>query len=105
MYFCTAYSILLGTVSNSVLLIGYYHGLLLRDTDADLLVADMLSAELLSVQEQNIILSGHTLHHRNWLLLEHVRHLDSESLEVFSRLVQDMWPQIGLQLATGIISY
>ena len=97
------FHILLGTLSNSIILIGYYHGLLLRDIDADLLVEDMLSAELLNVQEQNLILSGYSLHHRNWLLLEHVRHLDSQSLLVFSELVKDLWPQIALQLVTGII--
>lgn len=92
-----------GAVSNSVILIGYYHGLLMRDLDADLLVEDMLLADLLNVQEQNLILSGYSLHLRNWLLLEHVRHLDSQSLLAFSRLVQDIWPQVGLQLVTGMI--
>ena len=93
--------IYVGTASDSVILIGYYHGLLLRDIDADLLVGEMLSAELLNVYEHNLILSGHSLHHRNWLLLEHVRHLDSQSLQVFSELVHDTWPEIGLQLITG----
>jgi len=88
-------------ISSSTLVIGYYHGLLLREIDADLLLEEMLSADLLTAHEQNYILSGHSLHHRNWLLLEHVRHLDSQSLLVFSGLVQDMWPQIGFQLIAG----
>ena len=77
----------------------------MRDLDADLLVEDMYLADILNVQEQNLILSGYSLHLRNWLLLEHVRHLDSQSLLAFSKLVQDIWPQIGLQLVTGIIFY
>ena len=93
--------LLLGDTSHSTLLIGYYHGLLLRDIDADLLVNEMFSSELLKAHEQSLILSGHSLHHRNWLLLEHVRHLDSHSLLVFSGLVQNIWPQVGLQLVTG----
>ena len=101
---CFCYTIVVinvGTLSDSVILIGYYHGLLLRDIDADLLVGEMLSAELMNVHEHKLILSGHSLHHRNWLLLEHVRHLDSQSLQVFSELLHDMWPEIGLQLTTG----
>ena len=77
----------------------------MRDLDADLLVEDMYLADLLNVQEQNLILSGYSLHLRNWLLLEHVRHLDSQYLLAFSKLVEDIWPQIGLQLVTGIIFY
>ena len=84
-----------------MLLIGYYHGLLLRDIDADLLVDKMLSTKLLNADEQRLVSSGHSLHHRNWLLLDHVRHLDSQSLLIFSELVQDMWPHVGLQLVTG----
>ena len=84
-----------------MLLIGYYHGLLLRDINADLLVDEMLSTKLLDADEQSLISSGHSLHHRNWLLLDHVRHFDSQSLLAFSELVQDIWPHIGLQLVTG----
>ena len=87
--------------STSTLLIGYYHGLLLRDTSADSLMGDLYSIGLLSAQKQNIVLSGHSSHHRDWLLLEHVRHMDSQALLVFSKLVQDIWPQIGMQLVTG----
>ena len=92
---------LLGTVSTSVILIGYYHGLLLRDIDADFLVEEMLSVNLVNSHDRSLILSGHSLHQRNWLLLEHVRHLDSQSLQVFSILVCESWPEIGLQLTTG----
>ena len=92
---------LLGNVSTSVILIGYYHGLLLRDIDADLLVGEMLSLKLLNPHEHDHILSGHSLHQRNWLLLEHVRHLNSQSLQMFSELLCKIWTEIGLQLKTG----
>ena len=88
--------------STSTLLIGYYHGLLLRDTSADSLMGDLYSIGLLSTQEQNIVLSGYSSHHRDWLLLEHVRHMDSQALLAFSKLVKDIWPQIGMQLVTGV---
>ena len=101
-YVFTLFTLLLGTVSISTQLVGYYHGLLLlRDLDADLLVDKMLSTELLNTHEQDLILSGYSVHQRNWQLLEHVRHLDTESLLKFSKLVQDIWPQIELQLVTG----
>ena len=73
--------------STSTLLIGYYHGLLLRDTNADSLMGDLYSIGLLSTREQNIVLSGHSSHHRDWLLFEYVRHMDSQALLVFSELV------------------
>ena len=91
----------LGNVSISMLLIGYYHGLLLRDIKADSLIEKMLSAKLLNAYEEDVVLSGHSLHHRNWILLEYVRHLDLQSLKEFIELVKEKWPQIGFQLTTG----
>ena len=90
-----------GISSTSTLLISYYHGLLLRDTNSDSLIGDLYSTRQLSSQEQNIVLSGHSSYHRNWLLLEYVRHMDSQALLTFSKLIKDVWPQIGLQLVTG----
>ena len=89
-------------LSTSTVLIGYYHGLLLRDTNADLLISHLYHNELLLTHEQEMISSGHSLHHKNWLLLEHVRHMNPSSLMIFSKLVNDLWPQIGIQLITGI---
>ena len=91
----------LATLSSSTLLIGYYHGLLLRDTNADSLIGYLCYNGLLSAHEQNVILSGYSSHCRNWLLLEYIRHMDSSSLMIFSKLVKDLWPQIGIQLVTG----
>ena len=92
----------IGVISTSTLLIGYYHGLLLRDTSADSLVGDLCSTGLLTAQELNVILSGHSSHHRSQLLLEYVQHLDSQALLMFSELVNDVWPHIGMQLITGV---
>ena len=88
-------------LSTSTLLIGYYHGLLLRDTTAESLVGDLFSNGLLTAQELKVILSGHSSHHRNWLLLEYVRHMDPQALLAFSELIKDVWPQISRQLVTG----
>ena len=85
----------------SMLLIGYYHGLLLRDTNADSLISALYSNGLLTAEEQNFILSGYSFHHRNLLLLENVRHMDSQALLTFSESVKEVWPQIGIQLITG----
>ena len=92
----------LGTLPASTLLIAYYHGLLLRDTSVDLLMGDLYYNELLTVHQQAVIFSGHSLHHRNWLLLEHARHMDTQSLLMFSELVMKVWPHIGIQLLTGM---
>ena len=88
-------------MSIPTLLIGYYHGLLLRDVRADLLTDKMCSTGLLTDHEQAAISSGHSVHHRNWLLLEYVRHMDLEILSKFCHLLQEELPEIGLQLITG----
>ena len=83
-------------------MIGYYHGLLLRDIDADLLTNKMCSTGLLTGEEQSLISSGYTVHHRNWLLLEHVRHFEIQPLLVFCKLVKEEWVEIGSQLTAGM---
>ena len=95
--------LLVGAVSNSTLLIGYFHGLLLRDVDADQLIDKMCSTGLLTDYEQNVISSGHTVHHRNWLLLEYVRCMDLQLLLKFCKLLQEEWPEIGSQLIMGML--
>ena len=86
---------------SSTLLIGYYHDLLLRDIDSDLLTDDMYSIHLLTSDEQIVIDSGCSVHQRNWLLLEHVRHMETQALSAFCDLLQNKSPQIGMQLLTG----
>ena len=100
MYLCL--HLLVGAVSIATLLIGYYHGLLLRDIDADLLTDKMSSTGLLTADEKFVISSGHTVHHRNWLLLEHVRHMKLKPLLQFCKLVEEEWPEIGSQLIKGM---
>ena len=85
----------------STLLIGYYHGLLLRDLDSDLLTDDMHSTHLLSADEQIVIDSGCSVHQRNWLQLERVRRMDTPTVSTFCELLQKKWPQINAQLLTG----
>ena len=91
-----------GAVSIVTLLIGYYHGLLLRDIDADLLTNEMCSTGLLTADALSFISSGHNVHHRNWLLLEHVRHFELQQFLVFCKLVKEEWVEIGSQLTAGM---
>ena len=91
-------------MSTSTLLIGYYHDLLLRIIDADLLTDKMCSIGLLTAHEQIVISSGHSVHQRNRLFLEHVRHMNVQALRIFCEAVHDIWPQTGLQLITGVCS-
>ena len=89
-------------ITTATLLIGYYHDLLIRNIDADLLADKMCSVRLLNMHKSSIISFGHSIHHRNWMLLEQIRHFDVHALVTFCELVQEMWPQIGSQLITGI---
>ena len=76
--------------------------MLLRDINADMLTDKMCSAGLLTHNEKTVVSTGHSVHHRNRLLLEHVRHMDMQALVTFCELLQNSWPQIGLQLTTGM---
>ena len=94
----------LAMMPTTTLLIGYYHGLLLNNIDADLLIDKMCSVGLLTAHEQNAISSGHSVYHKNWLLLEHVRQMKVQAVMTFCDLIQQIWPQIGVQLITGLCS-
>ena len=94
--YCTA------TISPSTLLIGYYHGLLLKHIDANFLISKMRSNDLLTSYEEELILTGHSCHQRNWLLLEHVRRMQTQTLMVFCEFMQKIAPIVGLQLVTGM---
>ena len=94
-----------GAVSSSTLLIGYYHGLLLRDIDADPLIDKLCSTGLLTVDQQSMISSGHSVHHRNWLLLEHVQYMSPEFVLQFNVIIQEEWSEIGSQLNIGVYLY
>ena len=91
-----------GWISPSTLLIGYYHSLLIRDINADLLMNKMSSNGLLAVHDQELILTGQAIHQRNRLLLEHVRHMEVQALMRCCELVQEISPQVGLQLVVGM---
>ena len=99
------YNPLAEAVSIVTLLIGYYHGLLLRDIDADLLTVKMCSSGLLTVDEKSVISSGHSVYHRNWLLLEYVRHKGRQCLSELRELVQGKWPEISSQLNRAITAH
>ena len=92
-------------MTTATLLVGHYHGLLLESIDADMLCSKLRSAGLLTAHEQMIISSSHSVYHKNWLLLEHVRHMSVPALVKFCELVQNRWPQIGSQLIAGSYVY
>ena len=91
-------------MTTATLLIGYYHGLLLKSIDADMLKDKMCSVGLLTTHEKFIISSGHSVYQKNCLLLNHVQQMDVQALLKFSQLVQEIWPQIGSQLIEGMCS-
>ena len=67
-----------------------------------MLINKMCSTGLLTGDEKSVISSGHTVHHRNWLLLEHVRHFELQLLLEFCKLVKEEWVEIGSQLTAGM---
>ena len=73
----------------------------MRDIDADLLTNKTCSTGLLTADQISIVSSGHTVHHRNWLLLEHVRHFELKLLLEFCKLLKEEWVEIGSQLTAG----
>ena len=88
-------------MTTATLLVGYYHGLLLKSIDADLLKDKMHSVGLLTAHEQVTISSGHSVYQKNLLLLNHVQQMNVQAFSMFSELVQEIWPQIGSQLIAG----
>ena len=74
----------------------------MRDINVDLLMDKMSSNSLLTADDQKLILTGKGMHQRNWLLLEYVRHMEVQALMRFCELVQEISPQVGLQLVVGM---
>ena len=74
----------------------------MRDINADLLIDKMSSNGLLSPHDQELILTGHSMHQRNLLLLEHVRHVEMQILMKVCEFVQEISSQVGLQLIAGM---
>ena len=73
----------------------------MRSIDADLLIDKMCSVGLLNIHDQKFISSGHSVHQKNQLLLNHIHHMEIQALLAFCKLVQETWPQIGSQLIAG----
>lgn len=91
----------IATVLPSTLLIGYYHGLLLKYIDSNLLINKLCSNGLLTDSEKELISTGHSVHQRNHQLLEYVQHMQAKTLMIFCKYVQEIVPKVGLQLVTG----
>ena len=89
-------------ISPSTLLIGYYHSLLMKNINPHLLMDTISSNGLLAAHDQELILTGHSMHQRCWLLLEHVRHMEMQMLMKICESVQEISPQVGLQLIAGM---
>ena len=73
----------------------------MRDINADLLMDKLSSDGLLAAHDQELILTGQSMHQRNCLLLEHVRHMEMQAIMKFCEFVQGSSPQVGLQLIKG----
>ena len=98
-------SCIVAMASPLTLLIGYYHGLLLRNIKTSLLSKYMLSKGLISIDDQSLISTGCSVYQQNWLLLERVRHMDTKMFLEFCKLILNLWPEIGSQLIIGMFIF
>ena len=74
----------------------------MRDIDLCVVMDKMCSIGLLAPHDQGTILAGCSVYQRSWLLLEHVRHMKMQALMKFCESVQEIVPQVGLQLVAGM---
>ena len=81
-------------ISTSTLLIGYYHGLLMRDVNVNQL-NDKIAPD------QNIFLTSHSIHHKKYLLLEIVRNMDEGDILKICQALEEVCPHISSQLNKG----
>jgi len=89
-------------IPTPTLLIGYYHGLLIRDINLDQLMYKMYSSGLLTDQGQDFISTGYSVYQKKCHLLDYPRCMDIKQLLVFCNLVQELCPEIGSQLKIGM---
>ena len=97
-----SFTVHVAAILSSTLLIGYYHGLLLKYIDSNFLVNKMYFNGLLTACEEEHISTGHSVHQRNRLLLEYVRHMQTVTLKIFCEYVQETIPRVGSQLIKGM---
>jgi len=89
-------------MSTPTLLVGYYHGLLLRDINVDQLCDKMSSSGLLTTHDQHVISTGYSVYQKKYLVLENIRHMDEKSFPVVCEVIHELWPEIGTQLKAGM---
>ena len=93
---------LLAMIPTPTLLIGYYHGLLMRDINIDQLMYKMYSSGLLTDQGQDFVSTGYSVYQKKYHLLDYPRCMDIKQLLIFCNLVQELCPEIGSQLKIGV---
>ena len=91
-------------MSVSTLLLGYYHGLLLRDIDVDRLTDVMCSSGLLTTDDIVLLSANHSTHQKKCMLLAIARLTNDGSLLNFCQAVKEVCPRIGSQMKEGIVS-
>lgn len=74
----------------------------MKEMNPDTMVKRMAAEGLLSKNDQDFITIGHSLHHKNALLLSCVQKFSIQALQAFCELVQELWPMVGTQLLAGI---
>ena len=69
-------------------IIDHFSQYLTTEMDSDLIVQHMLSQKLINDQEFHTIISGTSDYHRNCLILERARLMDTQSLMCFCKILQ-----------------
>jgi len=97
------YSCCVAMIPTPTLLVGYYHGLLMRDVNYDLLMDKMCARGLLTGQDKELVFKGYSVYQRKCLLLDYAESMSTEQLVIFCDLVEELYPEIGTQLKIGTI--
>ena len=100
---CVCLHYFIAATPTSTLLVGYYYDVLLKYVNADQIVGEMISAELLSIQYQDIIFTVHSAYQRSRLLLLYTSYMNTQAFFVFSAVVRNHCPKIGSLLNVGML--
>ena len=74
----------------------------MRNIDVNLVIDKMCLNNLLAPSDQEMMFTAHSIHQRNWVTLEYVRSNGIQVLVKFCEFMQEILPEVGLQLLTGM---
>ena len=74
----------------------------MKTIDVNLVIDKMCSNKVLAPSDQEMMFAGHSNHQRNRIMLECVRSNGMQALVKFCEFMQEILPEVGLQLLAGM---